>query len=107
MDDRQESGRITYDEWLKIVDEVSADNTNPLCDACGCRTRTRGGYWRCPECGRWTVKIRRRDPVEIDRTGIRCPECGAENPTSNGVDWRCRNCGRRWRKMARNALSAR
>ena len=30
----------------------------------------------------------------------KCPRCGFSNPVSRGVEWGCRNCGRRWAKKA-------
>jgi tRNA(Ile2) C34 agmatinyltransferase TiaS len=30
-----------------------------------------------------------------------CPECGEQNPISKGIEWRCRRCGRWYKKIYR------
>jgi hypothetical protein len=35
-----------------------------------------------------------------------CPHCGGSNYVANGVNWLCKDCGKRWRKISKRGLSA-
>ena len=46
--------------------------------------------------------------MPIDTTCVEavCPGCGSSNYVSNGVNWQCKDCGKRWRKGAKRIRSS-
>lgn len=90
-----------------IVVPTMDDSRGPSCPECGDETGSRGKYWFCPTCGRWTVKDARNTQRKSAGLGITCPKCGTLDPVSSGHRWLCPKCGRQWAKNRCNAIPAR
>jgi transposase-like protein len=98
MDNRALENGIAYDEWVKQIDSITP--TRPACPECGSRdVRSEGTDYYCKDCGRYFTKIRRPHVLVSDGLDVRCPNCGAGAPISNGKRrWICPDCGRQWMK---------
>lgn len=72
----------------------------PKCPDCGGDSTSRGDEWQCSVCmRRWTkVKVKRK-PTASKRPF--CIECSSAHVVSNGISWKCCNCGRSFIKVRR------